>query len=409
MRNPDLPELPIRGLRDGRGDEKGAMGVGVSVGISAMSPAEKPRDGVFDRTFQSMTAPAAPPRWMGAEADPRGRHALPVPYGRNEATISAMGEFSSVLGDRAVVLRARTKVGRGPENDLVIDHEHVSSFHALVEWSPEGCWTVRDLGSTNGTFVDDAQLSPGEQRTLSSQTRVAFGDPSEVWSLADDSRPPAEAVDVASGERRLAEHEMLVIGRGEGQAVVMEERPGVWVIELGGRSQPARDAQELRVGGRSWKLSLPVGLPRTARTTLGANQGPAPALGGAQLRFVVSKDLEHITMTVASEGQEWTTDRAYLRVLVELARLRLAESDRVDLPMAEQGWVYSDELCRLAGLDDEARLNVEIHRARKDMGKHGVACPASIVERRRGTKQLRFGPDAVEIIDHAAPSSDDSP
>jgi FHA domain-containing protein len=49
-------------------------------------------------------------------------------------------------------------IGRGPENDIALgDDEFASARHARVEPRRDGVW-VHDLGSTNGTFVNGAQL-----------------------------------------------------------------------------------------------------------------------------------------------------------------------------------------------------------------------------------------------------------
>jgi hypothetical protein len=50
-------------------------------------------------------------------------------------------------------------LGRGPENDISIPGDRtVSVLHAVLQRYPSG-WSVRDLGSTNGTFVNNTYLS----------------------------------------------------------------------------------------------------------------------------------------------------------------------------------------------------------------------------------------------------------
>jgi hypothetical protein len=56
--------------------------------------------------------------------------------------------------DRVLELRLGShKVGRAPENDIVLLHPSVSSRHCIMELSEEGLM-VQDLGSTNGTDLD---------------------------------------------------------------------------------------------------------------------------------------------------------------------------------------------------------------------------------------------------------------
>jgi hypothetical protein len=59
-----------------------------------------------------------------------------------------------------------TRVGRSPDADFAIPHPTVSSFHCDLVLTDGGV-TIRDLESTNGTFVEgepvrEARLSPGQ-------------------------------------------------------------------------------------------------------------------------------------------------------------------------------------------------------------------------------------------------------
>lgn len=53
--------------------------------------------------------------------------------------------------------KPRFTIGRKPDNDLVIDNPAVSGHHALI-FIEEGAFFIEDLGSTNGTFVNDAKI-----------------------------------------------------------------------------------------------------------------------------------------------------------------------------------------------------------------------------------------------------------
>jgi DNA-binding NtrC family response regulator len=52
-------------------------------------------------------------------------------------------------------------IGKDDENQLVIDDQFVSSFHTRLVQTPRGFW-LRDLGSTNGTFIDGKKIAEGE-------------------------------------------------------------------------------------------------------------------------------------------------------------------------------------------------------------------------------------------------------
>jgi hypothetical protein len=54
------------------------------------------------------------------------------------------------------------------------------------------------------------------------------------------------------------------------------------------------------------------------------------------------------------------------------------------------------DLCHVLRCD-ENKLNVDIFRCRQDLGRAGVASAATIVERRRTSRELRFRPEAVTL------------
>lgn len=53
--------------------------------------------------------------------------------------------------------RNRVIVGRSPEADVIVDFDDVSRNHAAL-WREGGTTNVRDLGSSNGTFVDGVRI-----------------------------------------------------------------------------------------------------------------------------------------------------------------------------------------------------------------------------------------------------------
>jgi pSer/pThr/pTyr-binding forkhead associated (FHA) protein len=66
-------------------------------------------------------------------------------------------------GDRFPVNSAPVTVGRGGQNDLVLNgDDFASARHARIEARGDGLW-VQDLESTNGTFVNGSRVA-GAQR-----------------------------------------------------------------------------------------------------------------------------------------------------------------------------------------------------------------------------------------------------
>ena len=106
--------------------------------------------------------------------------------------------MARLSGERQVTLGASTTVGRDPSCALLLEERRVSSLHARFSWTG-AAWVLRDLGSTNGTFVDGVRLPPGVDRRVHAGMRLAFGDPGALWVLDDSEAPRARAVDVATG------------------------------------------------------------------------------------------------------------------------------------------------------------------------------------------------------------------
>lgn len=65
-------------------------------------------------------------------------------------------------------LTASMTIGRGADCELRVDDTYASNQHARL-FGRNGAWYVEDLGSTNGTFVNDqklaapAQIQPGDK------------------------------------------------------------------------------------------------------------------------------------------------------------------------------------------------------------------------------------------------------
>ncbi|GAC1328316.1 MAG: hypothetical protein NVSMB17_03600 [Candidatus Dormibacteria bacterium] len=109
-----------------------------------------------------------------------------------------------VFGTNVVPLtRRRMVVGRGdrhssaqPDLDLEpLDAEHVvSRQHAEIEYE-SGITLIQDLGSRNGTFVNDQRLEPRDPRHLADGDSVRFGHIAFAFATAAEWPPDVEVAD----------------------------------------------------------------------------------------------------------------------------------------------------------------------------------------------------------------------
>ena len=81
------------------------------------------------------------------------------------------------------------RIGRTPDNDLVVSDLDFSRHHAELRKSPTGNYEIIDLGSHNGIFVNGKRVS---HATLTDQDIVTIGHSTfrlaegELWQFADD-------------------------------------------------------------------------------------------------------------------------------------------------------------------------------------------------------------------------------
>ena len=84
---------------------------------------------------------------------------------------------------RSATLGVRTLVGRAPTCTLRLTHRRVSGEHAVIVFT-QARWTLRDLGSHNGTAVDGKAAPVGEPVELRAGSSVDFA--GESWLLVGD-------------------------------------------------------------------------------------------------------------------------------------------------------------------------------------------------------------------------------
>ncbi len=163
-------------------------------------PRPQPRE--YDE-FVPSSARQEPERWTPQQAPPPQAPAPPrqdnyderqqeplahrpeprVPQGPSPAAPRAFRQrpYLVIDGDRYPLLGAITVIGRDDEADIMLDDPGISRRHSEIRVTNDGphlVMTIRDLGSTNGTFVngdpiDRVHLHDGDRVTVG-RTHLSF-------------------------------------------------------------------------------------------------------------------------------------------------------------------------------------------------------------------------------------------
>jgi pSer/pThr/pTyr-binding forkhead associated (FHA) protein len=147
---------------------------------------------------------------------------------------------NSVLKELSVGAK-EVRIGRSPDNGLVIDNPAVSHYHARV-FNEEGRLMLEDFGSMNGTFVNGQRvkmitLKPGDSVGIGKHT-IVVTDSAEVRasSLDNDQLKPAapkinETVMLDTNERRNFLQKVAAVGESAQVAPARLKIPTLVVME----------------------------------------------------------------------------------------------------------------------------------------------------------------------------------
>jgi ABC-type multidrug transport system ATPase subunit len=170
--------------------------------------------GAPPRDFQSPPPAAAPP----PSAPPVGPAQPAAPAVAAAAAAAAAAAQSDLLPsvDRRPTSRMplpakALRIGRVPDNDVVLSDLNVSRFHAELRKSPSGSYEIVDLGSHNGTFVNGQRVT---SQVLTEHDLVSIGSSTfrlkdgELRQFVDDGNITFTAQDlvVKAGSKVLLDH-----------------------------------------------------------------------------------------------------------------------------------------------------------------------------------------------------------
>jgi hypothetical protein len=306
-----------------------------------------------------------------------------------------MGSLRRQMDGTRVVLSADFIVGRQSSCQLLLEASFVSSAHALIRWTA-GQWELRDLGSTNGTFIDGERVAIGTSVRIKVGTEIAFGDSGETWRVIDDREPGPVAIPQDGGEPSFVVSGIIAIpDASDPQATIYQDATG-WTLEMDHLKVPLHRGQLFRVAGREWRFECPGG--STVTRSAADRQRP---LADVSLCFHVSSNEEYVSLRIMDVHRvQDLGHRACFYLALVLSRIRL---DEQQARVGDAGWLDLEDLLRMVPeYHSPSHLNVEIFRLRRLLCEAGIEDAPAIVQRRRG--QIRFGTDRVKIV-----RADDNP
>lgn len=301
-----------------------------------------------------------------------------------------MAILNNVAVKDQIPVRARCLLGRDSRCDVRVASPKVSADHALLRWAGE-FWALQDLGSRNGTFLGDRRLAAGEQVRLEEGATFSLSRSAAAFELSDASPPGAAARHEQTGAWLVASGGVLALpGERHPAATLFSTGDGRWMLESNNDVRPAVHGEQITIQGDVFTLEIPAPAVHTQ-----LSHACGPLLETIRMRLAVTPDEEQVDVTVFFGGHgRPLPSRRYHYLLLTLARIWLAEAEA---PPSLRGWVDRDDLCRKLDLDLN-KLNVEIHRARKQLASIGVEGAAGLVERRPGTHEIRIGVRDLEVV-----------
>lgn len=134
-------------------------------------------------TGSSESKPIAPPVSEKVPTSVMQEAPAPAPvYTPQPPQPSQMGTdrlaiYSNGQPTRTVMLDKQTLIiGRDAERDIQLSGTKVSRSHARIERGPDGKYRITDLGSTNGSWLNDVQLAPNVPQIFEIGSTVRIGE-----------------------------------------------------------------------------------------------------------------------------------------------------------------------------------------------------------------------------------------
>jgi hypothetical protein len=297
------------------------------------------------------------------------------------ATVGALRYFKT---GSIFSLPTPTVVGRGPDCAVRLSDACVSNQHAELVWERDS-WILRDLDSTNGTWLNGKLIEQARyEHRLSPGDRIAFGAETDEWQLEDDSGPQVMVIPSEGGKGIPMRRGVIRFSKELDGAVprIIRGDGAEWRLEVGSSVMVISPGSVIHANGRAWRFCCPAAWRPTAKVQ------PVRSLREAQLVLRVPRNMEKIELTAHHAQEQISLGRSSIfLLLVVLAERRKTEQEAGS---KDAGWVGMEDL-ESAFKTRETHINVWVHRIRGRFANQGFLDSGAIIQRRDGTRQIRVG------------------
>lgn len=292
---------------------------------------------------------------------------------------------------------APLQVGRAPGSHIAIADGGVSWHHAQI-WGDAGEVWVRDLGSRNGTFVNDNPVGTPTIVRPDDVIRIA---PRISLQLREVPEQPSGMYEVRYVEdvhlkvRFLVAGERFHIGAGADAHLRVDDAPDR------AATLTLHPDGEMWLGTSEGEFELPLGQTfevagRTMRVVLGKTDHlPTVDFGMLHYPYKLVVNAQGLNgpearVTDQRNGTEWFTGGNRGVLLFLLVRQLVKDADD-GVPVDDRGWMGDNEVTigiwgKSGG--GKTSLNVLVHRVRQQLERAGL--DPWFIEKRRGGIRARL-------------------
>lgn len=193
---------------------------------------------------------------------------------------------SEVLAELVIPVHDDIRIGRSPDSDVVLASQNISRQHALISIQ-NGNLFIKDLGSSNGTSVNDKALEPQKSKHINHNDVIAFAD--LVFKVTDNTQETTTTQELTVSTDKT--NEVIKNEEVKSEAVKDEAEPAPTTLEPEPSTQepisikePDTKQSEKTITAEPTKIEL-------AQTDTPAQSEKEPTSNPTTLSKDVSKDV----------------------------------------------------------------------------------------------------------------------